>query len=518
MRTIVKVLILLAEMKPTSLARIRTLLGRGDHRVARDELRPWLERRLSRREVAPVMRVARVLFGADRALRLFHRHVPAHAVELRRISQQEAAEYGICLLDKQFVRNALRFTAGLDRPDRELRLAHAFACLDTHVDDAGSLFDAILAEPDPDSYVEISAGAGRVIALIREGQLEAARERTGRMIEMLERLDHRWGLVYAWGHRAWIDLLDRGGRAARPLARMEHVLARTRMDRPPFCDFVSAAVRRFENGRPAAASLKRRLDAARQWQLLREWDLLGCLHAERPQALARLYYGTPFPGFRRRIERIAANEGWSLPDRYRFVLGRRPAHESIDLATGPANGPALSRCLDALAGDRYAPLTVGDLFHEVFPDDYFCTRTSPGRVHQLCHRLRRAFRQRGSALELHCERGRYRLAAPSAGVRLTIGPGDPVLNGMDTGPRVAITRLRRRVADRRFRVAEARQALGVSRRTTERILSVGLAAGVLERRGATRSVTYRFKQADDAHGRLALCHKRGIGNPASGFP
>jgi len=134
----------------------------------------------------------------------------------------------------------------------------------------------------------------------------------------------------------------------------------------------------------------------RAWGSLRDADLFSLKVRFDHVRHLHLYFGTPFAGFRERIEQ----ELGRTPARSVYVLGpiRSPR---LDLTTGKINGTAMFRTggkchqmLEVLLRDFYQPYRIAGLYSELFPREQYDIQSSPGRVHQLLWRTRQWLEQK----------------------------------------------------------------------------------------------------------------------------
>ncbi len=142
----------------------------------------------------------------------------------------------------------------------------------------------------------------------------------------------------------------------------------------------------IESGRPDRIhEFRGRALTLQHWETLRDLDF----------ALARLdpssrwadwvYYGTPFSGFRRRLEdsRIFSETAW--------VSRHASPSEKWDpwfAPGGGGGGELMHRFVVLLLRDFYRPARIGEIFSHLFPDQYFDIEVSPNRIHQIASRAR----------------------------------------------------------------------------------------------------------------------------------
>ena len=243
-------------------------------------------------------------------------------------------------------------------------------------------------------------------------------------------------------------------------------------------------------------SASRRLDGVRAdaignryWEIVRDCDYHLATRTRDPELWNRLYFGTPFAGYRRRLMREAPPE-WHMASEYLWHLGPRSAatfdlqelaEDGIRLPVKP--GMLLARLLDLTTSDFYAPFRPGSLFSALFPGEHFNPSSSVARVHILMHRMRKILRP--TSLQIRWEGGSYRLASPK-GVRVRIRAEPRFPSRMWA----LMRQLQERLGGRTFSARDASRALGISLRSANRVIGFGRAQSLLNRQGRGKSVRY----------------------------
>lgn len=160
-------------------------------------------------------------------------------------------------------------------------------------------------------------------------------------------------------------------------------------------------------------ALRTEARSRRVWETFREADLLELQVRFSQARFERLYYGTPFTAYRRRI----AEELGERPLRPHVRIGGESA-PCFDVEAGCFGearilkpGSKAHQVLEVLARDLYKPIGVGGLFFELFPGEHFDIFSSPDRIHQIVRRTRNQLKSLKLPLQILEEKGRYRLAA-----------------------------------------------------------------------------------------------------------
>lgn len=222
----------------------------------------------------------------------------------------------------------------------------------------------------------------------------------------------------------------------------------------------------------------------RHWPTVREVDF-HLLKIKRDEALFnRLYFGTPYAGYRRRLRQHFPE--FAIP--MQFTLGSGPS--TLNLMSGEFDGRqvlkpggALHRFAACLLKDFYRPQSLGAVYSEVFPREVFNVFSSPNRIHQLAKKLR----QLGLPFELHNDQGTYSLQL-RAGLQVRLWES---ARGSSV-EEARLQQLQQIFAEQWFSAREARERLSLPITTLNRMLSFGLKQGLLRKTGAGAQVRYQF--------------------------
>ncbi len=235
--------------------------------------------------------------------------------------------------------------------------------------------------------------------------------------------------------------------------------------------------------------LRQKARDMREWETLREADLVELKIQTSEELLAKLYFGTPFADYKARIERSIGRR--PLADEYLFGDPRGPV---FDTETGTFSGNSFSKpghlvhkVLSALTRDLYRPLRIGGLFAELFPDEHFNVFSSPNRVHQLLHRTRDWLAQNEIPARIQAQEGQYALAVEGP-VAFKISNSTAVDRW---SPLIARLKSELRGASE-FTSQDLRKHLGLSRSSATRFLRWAIESGHATRYGQNNFTSYRF--------------------------
>lgn len=213
------------------------------------------------------------------------------------------------------------------------------------------------------------------------------------------------------------------------------------------------------------------------WAALREADLFSLKVDHSPEKILHLYFGSPFPEFRRRIEQ----EFGFVAQREFYVLGAKRAPR-LDLATGTLDGKPLFKAgslthqlIGVLLQDFYQPMRVAALFSALFPHEHFMISSSPDRIHQILRRTRRIIEENRVPLQIIEEGGFYSLKI-SREISFRIQLDHRRTNMMEH----QFDSLRAAFGSARFSAREARERLKVSKATVRRLILWSIENGKVE--------------------------------------
>lgn len=227
----------------------------------------------------------------------------------------------------------------------------------------------------------------------------------------------------------------------------------------------------------------------RDWETMRDVDYFQLRVSFDEGTFGHLLFGTPFSEYRER-----ATSGLDRqPVAQEFIWGSSTAPRFY-LSTGEVEGMKVSapgntvhQLLAVLLSDLYRPWSIGSIFAELFPREYFDVFSSPNRVHQLLWRLRRWFESNGVPVELTEYDGQYRLELK--GEFAFVLPLQKVtLDEQEIYLRKIQTLFGRNIT---FSSRDVQNKLGISSSSFKRLASWALEHKKIVRMGASRATVYR---------------------------
>lgn len=228
----------------------------------------------------------------------------------------------------------------------------------------------------------------------------------------------------------------------------------------------------------------------RDWESLRDVDFFQLTLQPDDRLLSRLIYGTPFAFYRSRVSSHLGRQ----PVSSHYIFGAEQSPRFV-LATGEVEGKTVSapgntvhQLLAVLLSDLYRPWSVGSIFAELFPNEYFDVFSSPNRVHQLLWRLRRWFDANEIPVALSEYDGQYRLEI-KGDFAFVIPSHRVTLDEQE----ICLRKIQSLFGNHStFSSREVQEKLGISSSSFKRLASWALENKKIERMGASRATVYRI--------------------------
>jgi tetratricopeptide (TPR) repeat protein len=191
-----------------------------------------------------------------------------------------------------------------------------------------------------------------------------------------------------------------------------------------------AVIHLFQNPNEAGALrelrfLRDEAVKARDWETARDFEFYEALSRRDDDLFLRLYHGTPYTSYRKRIKKIYQPEmqipkmvDWVFADP-KFPQVERKNLRVFDLSKGCEVGgsaaltkqPMLFRLLQFLTKDFYRPMPLGAVFAHLYPKEKFNPESSPNRTYMIAKRLRAWFEDQGIPLDIEVDNELFRLKA-----------------------------------------------------------------------------------------------------------
>lgn len=257
--------------------------------------------------------------------------------------------------------------------------------------------------------------------------------------------------------------------------------------------YEKASTENFEN-------LVRVRDAAKtfkHWETIRDCDRVLAEIKHDPQFFNYVYFGTPYQSFRDKM--LMACQNWAQAPKT-FLLGQSQG-PVLDLLTartqtsdcGLKPGQLLHRALIILLSDFYRPISLGRLFAELFPGEYFDAESSPKKINTLIFRLRTWAAEEDVPIQISAENNSFLMSFDGQNFGILL---HDISSEQKKQQELSIARsfaeIGKQLGDQPFTAQEAAQILNVSKSTATRLLNQSLAGGLLEKTGNARATVYRW--------------------------
>jgi hypothetical protein len=230
----------------------------------------------------------------------------------------------------------------------------------------------------------------------------------------------------------------------------------------------------------------------KNWESVREADLFILKISPDQRQLDHLIFGTPRVAYRRRIEKLVG----ALSSQT-YVIGSENGPQ-LDLQTGLGIGieslpvgKKIHQVISTLNQDFYAPINMGTLFYDLYPNEYFDVESSPFRIRQAILRTRQWLDENEIPASIQHSEGAYRfLITGEFGIRIQ-------LEHLAVNPMMARwQRLKENLAPGiHFTSEHVCEEMGWSRTTFRRLADWACKNDLLSKSGTGKATTYQIASA-----------------------
>lgn len=251
-----------------------------------------------------------------------------------------------------------------------------------------------------------------------------------------------------------------------------------------------------ENERKALTDLASRMAS---WETVRDLDLHWALHTQDAPLLHRVYFGSPVSRYRERVKDLASKVGITVPPNAVFKGSGRQSSGKIQMhdlrpqefLTESDGSFLVKKLLLILASDFYAPFRVGQVFSQLFPDEFYDVETSPDRVFQLVRRSRNWLGENRWHAEIAGDSNGYQLQFHK-NVEFKIDEQLPTETLKDKS-KANLSLLEHEFGARFFTAGELCHLLKCSKRSANRVLKDLQEQSQIERIGKGPATQFRIK-------------------------
>jgi tetratricopeptide (TPR) repeat protein len=425
-------------------------------------------------------------------LRLLHPVIRSQKILDEPVQASEVCEYSALLSRNGSVHEALELLKGVDPAVAPEALLYQGQChiLNWDYAEAIGYFESFLVS-SADDYSKLIARVNLISGYVVLLRLEEAAGMLAETIEMAENAGaHRlqancyelWGQVYFWRN----DFSN----SRKMLKRATEILDNSQSHDQLLILKTEAIISALEENSDVPLTRFRSLAVKRKhWESVRDADLFRLKVIADQNQLDHLVFGTPKPAYRRRVETLIDG----MPSRT-YVFGSEKGL-LLNLQTGRMMGvdqlllgKKIHQMISALTRDFYAPINMGSLFHELYPDEFFNIDTSPPRIRQAILRAREWLDRHQIPASIEHSQGAYRfLITGEFGVRME-------LDHQEISPTmVRWQQLKEKFpSDISFTSEEACHQMGWSRTTFRRLADWACQNELLSRSGTGKATAYQI--------------------------
>lgn len=200
-------------------------------------------------------------------------------------------------------------------------------------------------------------------------------------------------------------------------------------------------------------TLQQRAIAIKNWETVRDCDLHLALILKNSELIQKVYWGTRFPSYKKRIQIIFKD--FKIENQFVWKNSDTDTTaKSFDLVQ-LAPTKTLQKLFFILSRELYQPLQITEIIDSLYPNEYFHPVASPARLHRLIARARLWLTNKKLPLQIQSYRNSYRLEL--------IGPAQIILHAsLSTEKMMQLPHV---VKKEFFNVAEWAQELKISKRT-----------------------------------------------------
>ncbi len=257
----------------------------------------------------------------------------------------------------------------------------------------------------------------------------------------------------------------------------------------------------------AATPSLRQLDSVREeaigmrhWETVRDCDFFFAVTKRDRTLFLRLYFGTPFPGYRERLVRHFP-ENVEIPEHFDWFGYVRQADRSaatvpvfdlIPTAVGVYKNKTKSqnlsvRILRILSRDFYAPIKPYSLYLSLFPNERLDPIAANPKIFTAIGRAKRWIEDSRLPFQIENDNNGYRLFWDQPFVLRIPKDLDPTLISADS-----LAHLKKHFSTMDFSSSEAANVLNLSKRSALHLLNRAVKEGTLIVSGAGRRTRYHF--------------------------
>lgn len=433
------------------------------------------------------------------ALSLLRRIVHPPPKEMKRATTPELAEYAIALIrlgaDSE-AQTLLNKTSTSEYP-KALSYKAILAMKQWKYTDAVPLLSEYLSK-EPDEYFHANGMSNLIQSLIFLGRFQEAQPLMANLLQYAQSKSMRIHEANVLSYSGMIEFLEgKHSEAIKHFKQAAEVIGTTQSLDYFFIRKWIAITEAFKTkGNPSSleklVEMRNEAIERRHWETVRDIDYHQAVLFQDHELFTRLYFGTPYSGFRKRL--VARFPNVAIEEPYTWNLGKKPKglRQVLDLIGDEDDalkaGQAMHRLYTVLLSDHYRPFGQATLFDKIFPGEFYNEAMARQRVFQVIKRLRQHFKKAKVPLLIEEVEGEYRLSSNK--------PVAVLIREQSRASRLSakehrLNSIREKVGEE-FTVVSSMKILRLSRTAVTIMVEEALRTGIIEKIGEGRQTRYRF--------------------------
>jgi hypothetical protein len=420
-------------------------------------------------------------------------------------NNSEKTEYAVNLLRIGIVPEALNILNSLDSSaNPEVLLYKAFCYFDNwDFALALPLLQSYCNRPELSAYQKLVGQMNLATCYINEMQTSAAIEILSQILKNADPSQNK--LMVGAAHQMYAELLVNVNDIAKArdhLRQSKELLQGAHYRYQIYNDQWNAIADLIgSSGSPSALMNLRKVKAIatqkKMWEVVRACDLYEALQTLNDELFLKIYFGTPYPEFRRRILKmykkpieIPEYYDWKLTDKIEDENNYFDIHDGKDSKSRAKlnEGKLIHKLLQLFTSDFYRPFKVEAVFSYVYPQEIYNFESSPHKIYDAMTRTRDWLQSHEIPLEIVSNsRGEFHLKA-SAPYFVRVKAERSISASSD----FMLFKLKAAFAHTWFRRADATKILGSSEATVGRFLKSALDNKKLTSQGKGRATKYKI--------------------------
>ncbi len=491
----------------TLFAEIEKLIRDGDSARARLCLSHLRKNKLNSNERYQAARFARRLDDPKLGLLLLRPIVELSQRQKVACAPDIQIEYAVCLIKQGISSQGVRLLQTVD-PERHphVLLYRSFAHFSNwEYAAAVPLMERYIKSPQLTDYERIIGTVNWIAALVGARNMDEADRQIRILVPKLQ--ERNLSLLLGNTYELWTQVAI-FRRQIEPAAKMLDLAARTlSLSQSRYRFFIEKwkiYLSGLQNG-PSSDLLTRFQElshgaaAIGDFETIRECDLLQGEIFKDLELIRKVYFGTPYSGYRNRIKALQiVNFDETDTHLWQFKQGSQTEVKTLDLYAMKWGEDSLptkrlkntERLLQLLTTDFYRPFAWTRIYNNLFPEEIFDPVLDPHRIYELIRRANGWLKESGLPFDVSNDPFGYRISASqTCAILLKSDLGDRASSFEDL--------VRRSAGGASFKAREAQQWSQLPLTTVIRRLNSAVVSGRCEKKGKGKNTVYAWRDNAD---------------------